>query len=179
MALKRAELRKNQFGATLGGPLNIPNFYNGKNKTFFFADYQGTKFRQGVPTVATVPTVAERGSGYTDFSDLISGQPKCTSGPDVLGRTVNCGTILDPATTRLLATGQPDPITGLSASATGYVRDPFPGNLIPANRVDPVAAALLNLYPVPTISRVSTTITRRTPTAEATPTSLMFASITT
>lgn len=55
-ALKRAELRRSQFGATLGGPLSIPNVYNGKNRTFFFADYQGTKFRQGVPTVATVPT---------------------------------------------------------------------------------------------------------------------------
>ena len=100
VGLKRAELRKNEYGATLAGPVSIPNFYNGKNKTFFFADYQGTKIRQGVPTVSTVPTVNERGSGYTDFSELISGQPKCTSGPDVLGRTVNCGTIFDPATTR-------------------------------------------------------------------------------
>jgi hypothetical protein len=150
-ALKRAELRRNQFGVTLGGPLIIPNFYNGKNKTFFFADYQGTKFRQGVPTVATVPTADERGSEYTDFSDLISGQPKCTSGPDVLGRTWNCGTILDPATTRFLATGVTDLVTGKVAHATGYVREPFTGNLIPAKRVDPVAAGLLNLYPPPTI----------------------------
>jgi hypothetical protein len=42
----------------------------------------------------------------------------------------------------------------LSASTTGYVRDPFPGNKIRANRVDPVAAALLNLYPVPTTSSI-------------------------
>jgi hypothetical protein len=154
VALKRAELRRNQFGATLAGPVDLSSFYNGKNRTFFFADYQGTKFRQGVPTVATVPTLAERGSGYTHFSDLISGQPKCTTGPDVLGRTVPCGTIFDPATTRLLAYGQVDPITKLPASATGYVRDPFPGNLIPAKRVDPVAAGLLNLYPVPTISTI-------------------------
>ncbi len=154
VALKRAELRKNEYGASLAGPVSIPNFYNGKNKTFFFADYQGTKIRQGVPTVATVPTVNERGSGYTDFSDLISGQPKCTSGPDVLGRTVNCGTILDPATTRFLPSGAPDPVTGLTASANGYVRDPFPGNQISASRVDPVAAALLNLYPTPTIAGI-------------------------
>jgi hypothetical protein len=151
-ALKRAELRRNQFGATLGGPLNIPNFYTGKNRTFFFADYQGTKLRQGVPTVATVPTLAERtinSSGYLDLSDLISGQPKCTSGPDVIGRIWNCGTVLDPATTRLLATGLPDPVTGLTTSTTGYARDPFPGNQIPAQRVDPTALALLKLYPVP------------------------------
>ena len=154
VGLKRAELRRSQFGATLAGPLSIRNVYSGKNRTFFFADYQGTKFRQGVPTVATVPTVAERGSGYRDFSDLISGQPRCTSGPDVLGRNVSCGTIFDPATTRLLTTGQVDPVTGLSAIATGYARDPFPGNLIPANRVDAVAAGLLNLYAVPTTSSI-------------------------
>lgn len=154
VALKRAELRKEQFGASLGGPLIIPNFYNGKNRTFFFVDYQGTKLRQGVPTVATVPTVTERGSGYTDFSDLITGQPKCTSGPDLLGRTFNCGTIFDPATTRLLTTGAVDPISGLAASATGYVRDPFPGNLIPAKRIAPVPAALLNLFPIPTTASI-------------------------
>jgi hypothetical protein len=151
-AVKRAELRKSQFGATLGGPLNIPNIYNGKNRTFFFADYQGTKLRQGIPTVATVPTVSELSSGFTDFSDLISGQPKCTIGPDVLGRIWNCGTILDPATTRFLAAGQPDPVTGFTATTTGYARDPFPGNVIPSQRVDPTAVGLLRLFPVPTVS---------------------------
>jgi len=154
VALKKAVLRKNQFGASLSGPFSIPNVYSGKNRTFFFADYQGTKIRQGVPFVGTVPTFGERHSDYTDFSDLIPGQPKCTSGPDVLGRTVPCGTIFDPATTRLLSTGQVDPITKLTATTTGYVRDPFPNNMIPANRVDPVATGLLNLYPVATIATI-------------------------
>ena len=154
VALRRAELRRNQFGATLSGPFSIPNVYSGKNRTFFFADYQGTKYRQGVPFVGTVPTFDERGSDYTDFSDLIPGQPKCTSGPDVLGRAVACGTIFDPATTRLLTAGEVDSITGLRASTTGYVRDPFPNNMIPANRVDAVAAGLLNLYPVPTVATI-------------------------
>jgi len=158
VALRKAELRKNVYGATLGGPLNIPNVYNGKNRTFFFADYQGTKYRQGIPFVGTVPTDAERSSGYTDFTDLTGGQPKCTTGPDVLGRSVPCGTVFDPATTRLLATGEADPITGLTASTTGYVRDPVQcknvANTVCANRVDPVAAGLLNLYPTPTIPTI-------------------------
>jgi len=162
VALKKAELRKTQFGATLAGPLDLGNFYNGKNRTFFFADYQGIKYRQGVPFVGTVPTNVERGSGYTDFSDLIAGQPNCTSGPDVLGRVVPCGTIFDPATTRLLAGGQVDPITKLSATATGYVRDPFAGNHIPVKRVDPVAAGLLNLFPAPTIQTLFNNYTTNT-----------------
>jgi hypothetical protein len=159
VALKKAELRKYQFGATLAGPIALGDFYNGKNRSFFFADYQGTKFRQGVPTVATVPTALERGSGFTDFSDLITGQPKCTSGPDVLGRVVPCGTIFDPATTRYLAYGQVDPITGLSATASGYARDPFPSNLIPIKRVDPVGAGLLELYPFPSTTTLNNNYT--------------------
>jgi hypothetical protein len=161
VALRKAELRKNVYGATLGGPLNIPNVYNGKNRTFFFADYQGTKYRQGVPFVGTVPTLADRtvnASGYIDMSDLIAGQPKCTTGPDVLGRAAPCGTIFDPATTRELATGGVDPITGLSATANGYVRDPIQckgiANTICANRVDPTALGLLNFYPAPTIATI-------------------------
>ena len=158
VALRKAELRKNVYGATLGGPLNIPSVYNGKNRTFFFADFQGTKYRQGVPFVGTVPSILERSSDYTDFSDLLPGLPHCTTGPDVLGRTEPCGTIFDPATTRLLATGQVDPITHLSASATGYVRDPIQcntlANTICANRVDAVGAGLLNLLPVPTVMTV-------------------------
>ena len=152
VALRKAELRRNQYGASLGGPLNIPNVYNGKNRTFFFADYQGTKYRQGVPFVGTVPTFDERSSGYTDFTDLIAGQPKCTSGPDVLGRTVPCGTIFDPASTTSLTTGES--YEHSTATTSGYVRDPFPGNVIPAKRVDAVAAGLLNLFPAPTISTV-------------------------
>ncbi len=166
VALKKAELRKYQYGATLSGPLNIPNSYNGRNRTFFFADYQGTKYRQGVPTVATVPTTDERSSGYTDFTDLISGQPKCTSGPDVLGRTVPCGTIFDPATTRELATGQIDPVTSLKANATGYARDPIQckgvANTICANRVDAVAAGMLNLFPAPTTTSIFNNYTTNT-----------------
>jgi hypothetical protein len=148
-ALKKAELRRNQYGASLGGPLNIPNVYNGKNRTFFFADYQGTKYRQGVPFVGTVPTFHERNSGYTDFTDLI--QPKCTTGPDVLGNTAPCGTIFDPASTRLL-TGQN------GATTSGYVRDQIQCNNVPnticPNRVDAAAAGLLNLFPAPTVPTI-------------------------
>src|SRR5207249_4264049 len=115
--------RQNQFGGSLGGPIVIPHLYNGRNKTFFFGDYQGTRIRQASPWVVTVPTAAQRASGYTNFSDLITGQSGCTKGPDLLGRSVPCGTIFDPATTR--------------AVAGGFVRDPFPGNQLSPGRLDP------------------------------------------
>ncbi|MBW8869183.1 MAG: TonB-dependent receptor, partial [Acidobacteriales bacterium] len=109
---KKAELRWNQFGGTVGGPVI-------KNKVFFFGDAQFWRLRQGQPQIGSVPTLAERNSGFTDFSDLP-------------------GTIYDPATTRLVG--------------SSFVRDPFPGNIIPVNRLDSNAVALLNLYPLPTNS---------------------------
>lgn len=146
---KKGKFRQNQFGITLGGPVTIPGVYHGKDKTFFFVDYEGTRIRQGLPEVETVPTLAERASGFTDLSDLIANQPGTTS-PDLLGRTFPLGQVFDPATTRPVSAGQVDPFTSLMATGTGYVREPFSGNMIPSNRIDPNAVKLLDLFPLPT-----------------------------
>ena len=78
----KGELRQNQFGVTAGGPVIIPHIINGRNKLFFFADYEGLRRIQGTILTGSVPTTAERNSGYTDFSDLIAGQNAagCLSG---------------------------------------------------------------------------------------------------
>jgi hypothetical protein len=56
----RAILKRNQFGGDIGGPLSIPHLYNGKDKTFFFVDYEGQRLRQGLVVNSTVPTDAQR-----------------------------------------------------------------------------------------------------------------------
>jgi TonB dependent receptor len=66
-----------------------------------------------------------------------------------LGRAFPLGTIFDPATTRSITRGHADPVTGLIAENSGYVRDPFPGNIIPAGRLDANALKLLQLLPEP------------------------------
>src|SRR5947207_3103692 len=109
----KGALRQNQFGISGGGPVI-------KNKIFFFADYEGFRRRQGTVLTGTVPTLAERNSGFTDFSDRL-GQVGSTR-TDALGRSFQGGTIFDPATTR--------------AVGTKFVRDPFHGNILPANRLD-------------------------------------------
>src|SRR6201986_2610508 len=89
---RKGELRQNQFGASIGGPII-------KNKIFFFGDYQGFRRVQGTVLPGTVPTLTERNSGFTDLSDLITGQngqPRT----DDLGRSIPYGTVLDPAPTR-------------------------------------------------------------------------------
>jgi hypothetical protein len=149
--IPKGELRQNQFGFTAGGPVVIPKLYNGRNKLFFFGDYEGFRRVQGTILTGSVPTAAERTSGFTNFQDLITGQSSAAPRLDALGRSIPVGTVLDPATTR--------------AVAGGFVRDPFgcPANLpvynlttcptlniIPANRLDPNAVKLLSLYPTPT-----------------------------
>jgi len=153
---------ENQFGGSIGGPVDIPKLYSGIGKTYFFFDYQGTRISQNSSTVTTVPTLAERTSNFTDLSDLITGQSGTYT--DALGRVFPAGTVFDPATTRATTTGAVDAVTGLTASSSSYVRDPFYAgslaglknftslptnqlNQLPANRLNPSAIALLNLYP--------------------------------
>jgi hypothetical protein len=139
--IKKGQYLSNQYGFTAGGPLM-------GTKTFWFADYEGSVSQQARTWVTTVPTAVQRASGFTNFSDLIALQGG-TVGADVLGRTFPRGTIFDPATTRQVQAGQIDPITGLAATRTGFVRDAFPGNQIPAGRLNANAVRLMQLYPEP------------------------------
>ena len=136
----KGAFKQNQFGFTGGGPIK-------KNKTFFFGDYEGTRIRQGVPeTGNTVPTLAERNSGFTNFSDLITLQSGSLTEKMPMARAYPIGTIFDPSIQPAIGGGQ-------------YVRSPFAGNIIPANRLDLNAVKLLNLFPAPTGPGFTTTTT--------------------
>jgi hypothetical protein len=146
--LPRPEFHRNQFGGTIGGPVILPKLYDGRNKTFFFADYEGTLIDQGNTMTATVPTNAERASGYLNFSDLIAGQTGTYT--DAEKRVFPAGTIFNASTTRQLSAAGIDPLNGNKGTANAYVRDPFPNNVLPTNRVDPNAVKILNLLPMAT-----------------------------
>lgn len=60
--------RMNQFGANLGGPVYIPRVFNGKNKLFFFADFEAKRQSQATTYISTVPSAAMRRG---DFSELL------------------------------------------------------------------------------------------------------------
>jgi len=143
----KGELRQNQFGGMIGGPVLT-------NKIFFFADYEGLRRIQGTILTGSVPTAAERSSGYTDFTDLIALQSSSGTLTDQLGRTMPYGTILDPATTRETTPNSGvfvrDPFGTCPASTTNFTLAACNLNMIPVGRLDPNAIKLLNLYPNPT-----------------------------
>ena len=143
--IKKGEYNSNQFGFTAGGPVI-------GNKTFWFADYEGSLIKPARTWVTTVPTALQRGSGFTDFSDLIALQSG-TVGADILGRTFPRGTIFDPATTRQLAAGQIDPVTGHGGDA-GRLRARSPSRATasrPAGSM-PTRVRLMQLYPEPNVA---------------------------
>jgi hypothetical protein len=141
--VKKGEYRQNQFGLSAGGPVTIPHLFDGRNKVFFFGDYEGLRRIQGTVHQGSVPSLLERNSGFTDFSDLILAQATSPARPDALGRMIPVGTILDPATTRKVTQGVADPTSGIVAASSGYVRDPF-GTCGPSTTTFTLAACGLN-----------------------------------
>ncbi len=182
---------QNLFGFTAGGPVIIPGVVRGKNRLFWFADYQGGRYVLPVPDGnLTVPSKGMVSSGFTNLQDNITYNTSSTCSAtvtsgchtDALGRVFSNGTIMDPASTRAVTSGVTDPVTGLTGTATGFVRDPFYNctaggncssfvglnrtdftqdtggvalstlNIIPTSREDPNAVKLLGLYPAATTS---------------------------
>ena len=110
--------RQNNFGASWGGPVKLGRVYNGQNRTFFFAAYEGFRNNQASNALTLSVPTPEMYNG--DFSNWV----------DASGRML---VIYDPATTR------PNP------NGAGFIRDPFPGNRIPANRFSTIARQYIAL----------------------------------
>ena len=98
----------------------IPKIYNGREKTFWFFNWEGFRRRRGSTALSTTPIAAQRGG---DFSQLLTqASPR---------------TIYDPLTTTLNAAGQ-------------QIRQPFAGNIIPTSRISPSIKLLIDTYmPLP------------------------------
>lgn len=122
-------LRYNQYGGTLGGPVWIPKLYNGRNRTFFFTGWEQWKWRStGAPQLGAVATALERTGDFTRTFDA-------------RGQRIP---IYDPATTR------PNP------AGSGFVRDLFPGNIVPSARFDQLAVRVLTYQPLPNATPTDT-----------------------
>jgi hypothetical protein len=124
-----APYKQNQVGFTLGGPIV-------RNRTFFFVDYEGLRIRQAQTLTSLVPTDAQRAGDFSDQLDLT--QP---TGTDCLGHTTYVGEIFD---ARNAGNG-----CGVAFQYDGAGN---PLNIIPQNKLDPLALAFTKLYPEPNVN---------------------------
>jgi hypothetical protein len=128
--------KQDEFGFKVGGPVYIPHIYDGKDKTFFFVNFNWFRFRGGTSeSQETIPTAAE---AMGNFSGILTTNPVVVNGVNEInpcdGSTEYQGQIFDPATTRIV-NGQ-------------ECRTAFPGNIIPTDRLSPLSAQFLALMPI-------------------------------
>lgn len=131
----RPPARRNDYGFTLGAPVYIPKVYNGKDKTFFFFNFEQFRETDRINNIpVTVPVPAYRTG---DFSSAITQLNNAQLGTDPAGRPILANEIYDPSTAHVVG-GQ-------------LITDPFANNMIPGNRLDPVASRIQGQIPLPTI----------------------------
>jgi len=121
-----SEWRDNQFGYVLDGPVWIPKLYNGHDKTFFLANYEGRRAVTGGHTSGSAPTAAELGG---DFSAIYADP---TNFP--LAGTAACKAISESGSQNCAPV---DPLTGL----------PFSGSKIPSTRFSRIAQVTAKTIP--------------------------------
>jgi hypothetical protein len=129
----KPQFNQNQFGGTFGGPIK-------KDKTFFFASYEGRRIRQGIPSpVVTVPTAAERPGAnqlFSNFADLGNPFAGNLSNSSILTNRAGCQAAVSNEGGGTIADGVPYSVI-------------FPGNKIPLPCMDPTAVDLLQFVPTP------------------------------
>lgn len=120
---------QNQFGTAVGGPVI-------KDRTFFFGYYEGFRNVRGTTGLRNVPDALMR---CGNFSQHLGAQV----GTDALGRPVFANQIFDARTSRQ--------VFDQRLNRNVFIRDPFPGNTIPASRIDPIGARILqgDFWPAP------------------------------
>jgi Carboxypeptidase regulatory-like domain len=129
----RRKFERKEYGFNIGGPIyflkfgeGVPVVYSGKDKTFFFVDYERRNQDVGASqTISGLPNAAERAGNFSGLLGPV-GSPECntlTTPPPQPG--VNCSVILR------------DPSTG----------NQFPGNIIPAGRFSPIGRFYLGFIP--------------------------------
>ncbi len=129
---------QNQYGGNFSGPIYLPRFgeggrstYSGKNKAFFFFNYEGTRIRKGVTRLGNVPLANEI---IGDFSLAAAAANRVKALTTCPGGVAFCYA----------------PIVDRVGDCLG-VNQPFPNNQIPTRCLDPLAQKILGLLPAPNI----------------------------
>ncbi len=141
----RQGYHQNQFGATLGGPII-------KDRTFFFADYEGLRITQALPQLSLVPTPDEIGGNFSSFltntpvmSVDMNGNPTNQPALDCNGHPTFVGEIFN---SRMAGLSSVNP-SGFCGTPIGVDASGNPTNIFPSGSIDTLAARLSALFPAP------------------------------
>jgi len=69
---RKPPFKRNQYGLTLGGPIFIPKVVDGRNRFFFFGDFESTRVRESTTTTSTIPTAGMRNGNFSDLSSQLN-----------------------------------------------------------------------------------------------------------
>jgi hypothetical protein len=130
----RPKLRYNDFGFTFGGPVEIPHFYNGKDKTFFFYSQEFRRVVNYASANAYVPTSDERNGIFTNSYIPTTAGGSSYSG--AAGPVAVCS-----AATNGVCTGYATSITNFSPTAQAYIKDVYSKVPLPPSAQDIAAGS--------------------------------------
>ncbi|MGA7411607.1 MAG: TonB-dependent receptor, partial [Bryobacteraceae bacterium] len=137
-AATRAPYQQNQFGGSISGPVIIPKVFNGRNKLFFFGDYEGFRSAKGTTENVFLPSAAYR---QGNFQNLLTGQ---TFTDPCTGAVYDTGQLFDPTTTHQVS---------CQNGSTGFARNPIiyngQANVLNPSQIVPAAANTIPLLPQP------------------------------
>jgi hypothetical protein len=142
--IKSRQLRFNNFGGTLGGPLTIPHIYNGKDKTFFFFSWDTTILHLLGTSVYTVPSALMRQGNFSEDPNTAYGlwDPFSTVGPNAQG-------LFDRTAFGTPVAGFPNGCAASVIAANPGVSTCNFATQLPSNRLDPIAMFYINSFPMP------------------------------
>jgi hypothetical protein len=114
----------NTFGGSLGGPVTIPKLYNGRDKTFFFADYEGNRKTQSYPEELLVPSAADWGGNLNDLVGSLGNGPVMNpfTGEPYTNNTIptgSCQGCINPVSLALMSY-YPTPNANLGIAGASY-----------------------------------------------------------
>jgi hypothetical protein len=114
-SLSKPKIIMNDFGGTFGGPIKIPHIYNGKDRSFFFASYEGLRLPRETPIVVSVPSMDMRNGNLTSYLSNQGVAAICY--PNIANENTGC----TPTSPSVITNTSAVPVTPIATNVLTYL----------------------------------------------------------